>query len=287
MSTQLLQWLAIVTVGVTAATWAVLAFASIAEAWEHPTLHREGGGRRIFYAVLEITPAPTWLARRITSADQRLLRQAGTGLSTQQYAALRWLAICLALTAVVLLGLERGWDLINLFLCPLLLLAGWRAPGLWLRWRIENRSAAIDRTLPDLIDRLVLGLEAGLGFEPVLRRTARNFPGLLGDELRYLIRQIDLGHVRGEVLQQLAERNPSHRVAAFTAAVRQSDRLGTSLVRVLRIQSCLLRAFRRRQVQEAGRRLPILIVFPLVFFLLPALLIIYLAPPVLHLVLGS
>jgi tight adherence protein C len=144
----------------------------------------------------------------------------------------------------------------------------------------------VDLSLPDFMDRLALVLEAGLGFEVALRRTASGYPGLLGAELQRTIRQLDRGLSRSAALVELGERVPSLDLTAFVAAVRQADRLGTSLAKALRVQTGLLRARRRRRAQEASRRLPILIVFPLVFFFLPALLIIYLAPPLLHLFLG-
>jgi len=101
-----------------------------------------------------------------------------------------------------------------------------------------------------------------------------------------LVRQLDRGHGRAEALDELSERIPSQDLRSFSAAVKQADRLGTSLAKTLRVQTDLLRARRKRRAQEASRRLPILIVFPLVFFFLPSLLIIYLAPPLLHLFLG-
>jgi tight adherence protein C len=101
-----------------------------------------------------------------------------------------------------------------------------------------------------------------------------------------MVRQLELGHPRNAALLHLAESVPSQDLHAFSAAVNQADRLGTSLAKTLRVQTMLLRARRRRRAQEASRRLPILIIFPLVFLFLPALLIIYLAPPLLHLFLG-
>jgi tight adherence protein C len=91
---------------------------------------------------------------------------------------------------------------------------------------------------------------------------------------------------RSATLVELGERVPSQDLNGFVASVRQADRLGTSLAKALRVQTGLLRARRRRRAQEASRRLPVLIIFPLVFFFLPALLIVYLAPPILHLFLG-
>jgi tight adherence protein C len=100
------------------------------------------------------------------------------------------------------------------------------------------------------------------------------------------VRQIDRGHASASALSELTRRNPSQDLRAFVASVNQADILGTPLAKTLRIQTSALRARRRRRAQEASRRLPILIVFPLVFCFLPALMIIYLAPPLLHLFLG-
>jgi tight adherence protein C len=184
------------------------------------------------------------------------------------------------------LGLLRGWDLVAWFLAAIVSLSCWYGPETWLSLRRERRQQEIDRSLPDFLDRLSLALGAGLGFEVALRRSAARYPGRLGDELRRMVGQLDRGHSRAQALEEIAERNASDDLRAFTAAVRQADRLGTSLAKALRVQSTMLRNRRWRRAQEASRRLPILIVFPLVFFFLPALLIVYLAPPLLHLFLG-
>jgi tight adherence protein C len=173
------------------------------------------------------------------------------------------------------------------FVALLVLGLGAMGPALWLAWRKDRRLREVEAALPDFLDRLALGLEAGLGFEVALRRSSAQFPGLLGEELQRVVRQLDRGHVRAETLEEMSTRHASNDLRAFVAAVRQSDRLGTSLARSLRSQTTLLRARRRRRAHEAGRRLPILIVFPLVFCFLPALMIIYLAPPLLHLFLGQ
>ena len=249
-------------------------------------VHPPGGAGFRLGRLLDLMPAPSsWIAR-IFPSDERLIGLAGMEWSQAQFASLRWGLFCILSTLAFFVSNARAWDFMGIFLGLMFVAVGILAPGLWLRWRVDNRRVVIERALPDFIDRLVLGLEAGLGFEPVLRRTVTNFPGLLGREMTSLICKLDLGHTRSEALQDIAGRIPSARLAAFVTAVRQSDRLGTSLARVLRVQSELLRSYRRRQAQEASRRLPILIVFPLVFFLLPALLIVYLAPPLLHLLLG-
>lgn len=238
-------------------------------------------------AVLTLVVLPRGIEERWGSQDlERRLRYAGLTLDGRAFAAARWLVLWLGLLLAVGVGVIRGWDLLGQFVAFLLLAGAWLGPGIGLQWRSERRRMEIDIALPDFLDRLALGLDAGMGFEVALRRTATDFRGLLGEGLRRLVRQLDRGHPRAEALRAMADATPSDDLHAFVAAVQQSDRLGTSLARALRVQTNLLRARRRRRAQEASRRLPILIVFPLVFFFLPALLIIYLAPPLLHLFLG-
>ena len=251
-----------------------------------------GAGKQISLAerltiILGFVPLPEAISRHwLSKIGESRLVHSGLLWSVQDFAAFRWLLLLGSLAFGVLLGILQGWDLVGWFLAIVLVAGGYFAPQMWLDWRVERRKMGIDNALPYFMDRLTLGLEAGLGFETALRRVAERYPGLLGDELRRMVRQLDRGHPRGQALEELGERNPSHDLGAFVAAVRQTDRLGTSLARILRVQTILLRSRRRRRAEEASRRLPILIVFPLVFFFLPALLIVYLAPPILHLFLG-
>lgn len=237
--------------------------------------------------MLGFVPLPEAVFRRwLFKIGESRLIHSGMPWSVREFAAFRWLLLLGSIALGVLLGIWRGWDLVGWFLAIVLMVGGYYGPQMWLDWRVERRQMDIDNELPYFMDRLTLGMEAGLGFETALRRVAERYPGLLGDELRRLVRQLDRGHPRGQALEELGERNPSPDLGAFVAAVKQTDRLGTSLARILRVQTVLLRSRRRRRAEEASRRLPILIVFPLVFFFLPALFIVYLAPPILHLFLG-
>jgi tight adherence protein C len=236
---------------------------------------------------LRAAGVPAVLRRRWAGPKvQRRLATAGLEWEPEDFASLRWLSLWLSLAMAAAILYGRGGDLVGWFLSAVVMAATWFAPQTWISLRVERRQRDIDRMLPDFLDRLSLALDAGLGFEVAMRRSAERFPGRLGDELRRMLRQIDRGHSRSAAMEEVAARNPSDDLAAFASAVRQADHLGTSLAKALRVQSNLLRNTRRRRAQEAGRRLPVLIVFPLVFFFLPALLIIYLAPPLLHLFLG-
>lgn len=242
--------------------------------------------KQIASTLRAVTP-PRWARDRWSGTgvlDQ--LKHAGLTWEASDFAALRWVSLWLGAIAAVALATAREWDLFGVFLGAVIIAAGGLGPGVWLAARVDRRQVEVDLSLPDFMDRLALVLEAGLGFEVALRRTSSGYPGLLGAELQRTIRQLDRGLSRSAALVELGERVPSLDLTAFAAAVRQADRLGTSLAKTLRVQTGLLRARRRRRAQEASRRLPVLIVFPLVFFFLPALLIIYLAPPLLHLFLG-
>lgn len=236
---------------------------------------------------LEAARAPSWLRGQWeTESAAEHLRHAGLPWTPGDYATLRWILLLACLILALGLTAWQKWDLVGISLGSLLLLCGWFGPQIWLRLQIEQRQSEIDHQLPDFLDRMALGLEAGLAFQIALERTAINFPGALGRELRRTVRQLERGHTRAHGLEELNQRTPSEELRAFAAAVKQSERLGTSLSRSFRVQTDLLRAQRRRRAQEASRRLPILIVFPLVVFFLPSLLIIYLAPPLLHLFFG-
>jgi tight adherence protein C len=198
----------------------------------------------------------------------------------------RWLIFVLACLIASVIFIVRGFGVFSSFAVAILLALSWSIPSLWLRWRVEGRQQQINHSLPDLMDRISLGLEAGLGFEMALRRTVGKQRDLLGDELELVLGMLDRGHTKSEALDRLVRRNPSPDLRAFAAAVKQSERLGTPLKETLKVQGDILRSHRRRRAQEASRRLPILIVFPLVFFFLPALLIVYLGPPLLHLLLN-
>lgn len=237
-------------------------------------------------AILESVPVPALIGRRWTDEGaERRLGQAGVPLSFPGYVGMRWLVLWIGGGSAVLL-LASEANLVHEFAGLLCVAAGLFGPDIWLQVRLEQRRAEIDLALPDFLDRLALGLEAGLSFSVAFRRTSSNFRGLLGDEMRRGVRQLDRGHSKSVALDEIGLRNPSGDLQAFVASVKQAEALGTSLAETLRVQTSLLRARRRRRAEEASRRLPVLIVFPLVFFFLPALLIVYLAPPLLHLFLG-
>ena len=214
------------------------------------------------------------------------LRPAGLPWPAEAYSGLRWVSLSLASLLAVSAWLAIGPGVLAGFLVLISMAAGVWGPPLWLQARLERRTRQVEAALPAFLDRLTLALEAGLGFDIAMRRSVASIKGALGTELRRALFRLDVGQTKAEVMRRLTEDLPSAELRAFAASVQQAEKLGTSLASTLRIQNRLLRSQRRRRAQEASRRLPVLIVFPLVFFFLPSMLIIYLAPPLLHLFLG-
>jgi tight adherence protein C len=283
MWTTTLQILAAVSVGLSIGLW--VAVCVIHGRKDPGALPTDRSGWALLRSLLALSPAPAWFPGREIEDSQSLIH-AGIPLTASQFRALRWLAFIGGVIFAIVGGISRDWDLLGWSLSVFSLGAGFTAPLVLLRWKIERRVSDFELVLPDLMDRLRFGLEAGLGFEPALRRASNRFPGVLGEELRRVLRQLDLGTPRALALTKLANRNPSRNLGSFVASIKQADRLGSSLTRVLEVEASRLRADRHRRAEEASRRLPVLIVFPLVFFFLPALLVVYLAPPLLHLLLA-
>ena len=148
----------------------------------------------------------------------------------------------------------------------------------WLSAQAKSRQAAMVRGLPDSMDLLTVCVEAGLGLDAAFHRVAQKQSGPLVDEMRRMLRELGLGKARRDALVDLAERTQIDDVRTFVNAVSQAEQLGTSLAPVLRAQSQRLRVRRRQRAEEEARRVPVKMVFPLVFCLMPSLFIFIIGP---------
>ncbi len=214
--------------------------------------------------------------------DERTVTWSGIEMTHHQYIAFWWLLILIGIilgTAAVGFGLG---DLATGFLGFTLVLFLAIGPYLYLKFRIRERKRIVERSLPDFLDMLTFTVEAGLGLVPALKRVSKGIIGVFGKELQHALIQIELGFSRREALEELAKRNPSSDVDHFVEAILLSERLGTSLARTLRVQANLLRTRRRQRAEVQAQTAPIRIIPALVFFFLPSLLLIYLAPPIIN-----
>jgi tight adherence protein C len=155
--------------------------------------------------------------------------------------------------------------------------------GLWLpeivlQRVIEARQLAIRRALPDILDLLVVAVEAGIGFDQALAKVIQKYRGPLAEELARVLEQVRLGKSRSEALRAMAERTQVADLGAFVAAVQQADTLGVSIANTLRIQADAARERRSQHAREAAAKLPVKLLFPLVFLIFPALFVVVLGP---------
>lgn len=151
-------------------------------------------------------------------------------------------------------------------------------PIFWLSSQASARKMAMVKGLPDSLDLLTICVEAGLGLDQAFQRVTENQSGPFIYEVRQMLREISVGKTRRQALRDLAERTDIDDVRSFATAVIQAEQLGTSLARVLRVQSQRLRVRRRQRAEQEARRAPVKMVFPLVFCLMPSLFIFILGP---------
>jgi tight adherence protein C len=147
-----------------------------------------------------------------------------------------------------------------------------------------NRQNQIRRELPDMLDLLVVSVEAGLGFDMALVKVTEKLNGPLSRELTGAMSEIRMGKVRRIALREMAERTGVDELISFVSAVFQADQLGVGIGNVLRVQSESMRNYRRQKIEEAASKAPIKILFPLIFCILPSLFVIIMGPAVIHLI---
>jgi tight adherence protein C len=193
------------------------------------------------------------------------------------------------LTALTLAGLGAlmgGSALQRVVVAALLAACGWRLPILYLGRRARQRAHEIDRETPNLIDQLVVSLEAGIGFAAALRTSANRLGGPLGEEMRLTLQEQRMGASLTESLVQLRERVNSANLSSFVRAVVQGERLGVSIGQVMRDLAVDMRKRRRQMAEEQAQKTPVKLLLPLVFLILPTIFIVVLVPPMLSLIKG-
>ena len=157
-------------------------------------------------------------------------------------------------------------------------LGGYFAPDLILWGRAQERQQAIQLALPDTLDQMTISMEAGLGFDAALKRSADAGEGPLPDELHRALSELKLGVSRRQAFQNLGARTDVPELTHFVFAVQQADEYGLPIAGVLRVQAAELRVKRRQRAEERALKMPIKILFPLVFCIFPSLFIVLLGP---------
>lgn len=156
-------------------------------------------------------------------------------------------------------------------------------PDLVLRMKAKKRQHEIRLALPDTLDQITVCVEAGLGFEGAMARTAKTGEGPLADEILRTLQDIQLGVPRKDAMRRLADRSEVEELRHFVLAIIQAEGYGVPIARVLRIQSSELREKRRQSAEEQAMKIGIKMLFPLVFCILPTVFIVILVPAIFRL----
>ncbi len=155
---------------------------------------------------------------------------------------------------------------------------GYSGPTFWLRRVINKRIKKIRKAMADVVDLIVLGIEAGLGFDSAVGKTVEKTKGPLTDELRRVLAEVNVGRSQGEAFKDMAQRVRMNDLTLLVAAIDQAMRMGVGLGAALRLQATEIREKRMAYVREQAGKLPVKMMLPLVLCIFPALFIVILGP---------
>lgn len=173
----------------------------------------------------------------------------------------------------------------NLFMALAGSLAGYVVPGMLLARMAKRRQHRIRLSLADMLDLLVVSVEAGLGLDQALARVADELSSAypeLSEELKLINLELRAGKPRAEALRNLADRTGVDDLSSLVTMLIQTDKFGTSVAQSLRVQSETLRTKRRQRAEEAAAKTGVKMVFPLVFCIFPAIMVVIGGPAVLQ-----
>ncbi|WCI08473.1 type II secretion system F family protein [Arthrobacter sp. OVS8] len=183
--------------------------------------------------------------------------------------------------AMGILLLAGAPSAVNLLLMLGITALAYFVPDILLRNHAQKRREAIKLELPDTLDQMLISVQAGLGFETAMARAGQNGNGPLAEELIRTLQDIQVGRSRKEAYLAMAQRVDVPDLRSFVRAVVQADTYGIAIAKVLESQAKDMRVKRRQRAEEHAMKMPVKMLFPLIFFILPTLFIVVLGPTVL------
>lgn len=232
--------------------------------------------RRLLGALGRLLPG------RNVEQTRQMLIQAGdpAGLSALDFMGLRVFSV-LFLAAGTFFLLGRNVPFVEALRNTLIGAAiGYLLPGMWLRSRVRRRKHDISRALPDALDMMTVGVEAGLAFESAMLKVGERWDNALTRELRRAVSETRVGTPRDTALRRMVERTGVPELGTFVAVLIQSTQLGVSIAQVLHQQAAEIRVRRRQRAEELARQAGIKMIFPLALLIFPALLVVILGPSI-------
>jgi tight adherence protein C len=212
----------------------------------------------------------------------KLLEQAGNPgrMDASTFMVLHFAAaIFFGIVIFVLTLFSKTFSLpIKLLIVLVFTVLGYFFPDLWIRSKINSRQKSVRKAMPDALDLLTICVEAGLGFDAAMSKVNEKWDNELSMAFGRVIREIQLGKLRRDALRDMSDRLGIAEMTSFVAAVIQSEMLGVSMAKVLRIQSDQMRMKRRQRAEEEAHKAPIKMIFPMGLFIFPSLMIVLLTP---------
>jgi tight adherence protein C len=231
-----------------------------------------------------------WLARRSDRFSEAKIRDklVSAGMyGTTPRKILGYQVLCAIAFSLVVLWLIPAMGGSIIFAVALAAAAGvggWFAPVYYVELKRRKRMEMIDRQMPDMIDLLVVTIEAGLGILASMRVASESMSDPLGQELRLTLQEQRMGLSVGQAIESLGRRADAANMRIFVRAITQGERLGVSIGTTMRNLSVEMRKRRRALAEERAQKMPIKMLFPLIFFIFPALFIVILTPMVIGIV---
>jgi tight adherence protein C len=212
-------------------------------------------------------------------ARKTVLAGSPAGYEVDRLLVLKLLGLASGLVWIPLIFMVLGLQgLPSILMTGVLWTGSFLAPDLSLANKIETRQHQIAVALPDILDLLVISVEAGLGFEQAIERTASSVPGPLSEEFRRVLQETRMGATRADALRAMDERTQVEELRSFILAMLQADAFGVSVSRILRSQADEMRVRRRLAAEEQAEKAPVKMLFPLVFCIFPAVFVVVLGP---------
>jgi tight adherence protein C len=226
------------------------------------------------------------LGRRLTREDQvarirHRLELAGNPpeWDVDRVVALKVLGLAAGLLVGVALPVLLGAGPLPLIgVTAVFAVAGYFAPNMLIYQLGYNRTEQVRRDLPDALDLLTISVEAGLAFDAGLSQVARNTTGPLAEEFFRVLQEMQIGLGRAEAMRSLGERTDVAELRSFVTSMVQADAFGIPIAQVLRVQARELRVKRTQRAEELAQKVPVKILFPLIFCILPALFVVIIGP---------
>jgi len=192
------------------------------------------------------------------------------------------LAVFLGVFALVLVPAMGGSGVITALSAVCAGAFGWFAPMAVVDRKTRQRFERIDKQMPDMIDLLVVTIEAGLGILASMRVASERLPDPLGQELRLTLQEQRMGLSVFEAIESLGKRADAPNVRIFVRALIQGEKLGVSIGMTMRNVATEMRKRRKAAAEEKAQKMPIKLLFPLVFLIFPAIMIVLLVPALIH-----